>query len=170
MQIRRHGRPLEPVLQPLHNLRLIEPDLGEQGDGLVRGEGDVAVVGSAVFGAIAEGHHGRDDADGARGHVRDGQAGEDAGAFGETVGFAHDVAASGRGIGHLLPAGYFGVNAVGPKAILECFGSGYQIVKGIHWRGAERTSSMYTMPFCLRVAISRMSVRPKPLRSRERWR
>ena len=122
VQIRRHGRPLEPLLQPLHNLWLIEPDLGEQGDGLVRGEGDVAVIRTSVFGAIAEGHHGRDDADGARGHVCDGQAGEDAGAFGETVGFAHDVAASRRGIGDLLPAGYFGVNAVGPKAILECLG------------------------------------------------
>ena len=44
VQIRRHGRPLEPLLQPLHNLWLIEPDLGEQGDGLVRGEGDVAVI------------------------------------------------------------------------------------------------------------------------------
>lgn len=73
-------------------------------------------------GAIAEGHHGRDDAGGARGHVCDGQAGEDAGAFGEPVGFARDVAASGRGVGDLLPAGDFGVNAVGPETILECLG------------------------------------------------
>lgn len=57
------------------------------------------------------------NAGGARGHVCDGQAGEDAGAFGEPVGFAQDIAASGRGVGDLLPAGDFGVNAVGPEAI-----------------------------------------------------
>ena len=127
VQIRRHGRPLEPLLQPLHNLGLIEPDVGEQGNGLVRGEGDVAVVRTAVFGAIAESHHGRDDADGACGHVGDGQAGEDGGAFGEAVSFAHDVAASGRRIGDLLPAGYFGVDAVGPEAILECLGQNIRL-------------------------------------------
>ena len=153
MQIWRHRRPFKPLLQLLDNLWLVESYFGKQGDGLVRGESDVAVIRAAVFGAIAEGHHGRDDAGGARRHVCDGQAGEDAGAFGETVGFAHDVAGSGRCVGDLLPAGYFGVNAVGPEAVLERFGSGYQIAKesirGVQsiLRQCIRYLSAYALPF-----------------------
>ena len=125
MQVGRHGRPFEFSLQLLDDLGLVEANVGEQRDGLVGGEGDGAVIGTAVFGAVAEGQHGGDDAGGAGGHVCDGQAGEDAGAFGESVGFAHDVAASGRRVGDLLPAGHFGVNAVGPEAVLERLESEY---------------------------------------------
>ena len=136
VQIRRHGGPFKLLLQPLDNLWLVEPDIGEQAHCVVRGEGDVAVIRAAVLSAIAEGHHGRDDAGGARGHVCDGQAGEHASAFGEPVGFAHDVAASGCGVGDLLPAGYFGVNAVGSEAILECLGQHIRL-RGIPFEGCK---------------------------------
>lgn len=73
----------------------------------------VAVVGTAVFGAVVENQHLCYDADGAGGEVGDWETGEYAGALGEAVGAAHYVRVAGGSVGDddLLPAGDFGVDA-----------------------------------------------------------
>ena len=78
------------------------------------------MVVTAIFGAVAESEHRCYDDDGAGGEVSDWEAGTYAGAFGETVGAAHYVGIAGGGVGDddLLPAGDFGVDAVGSEAVL----------------------------------------------------